>query len=156
MPAYFDALLRYFEFSGRSTRRQFWMFQLTAVFVYCAAAFLDVAGSTRIPDPFRPGFFLTCAIVFQLFPQITVTARRLQDGGRSGWWWLLGLVPLGNLVLLAWAGFSPSQPGENAYGPEEGTPPRQASSTYEYDKAPRRQGSGGTRLVATVDAPQRF
>jgi uncharacterized membrane protein YhaH (DUF805 family) len=156
MPAYFDALLRYFEFSGRSTRRQFWMFQLTALFVCFVAAFLDMAAAGRSTDPLRPGFFLAFAVIFHLLPQVTVTVRRLHDSGRSGWWYWLNFVPFGGLVILAWTGFSPSEPGENAYGPEEVTPAFRAVPAPDYERALRRPGSGHASVAATPNAPQRF
>jgi uncharacterized membrane protein YhaH (DUF805 family) len=50
-------------------------------------------------------------------PGLAVTARRLHDIGRSGWWMLLWLVPLvGWIVLIVWY-CQPGQPGTNQYGP---------------------------------------
>lgn len=38
-----------------------------------------------------------------LLPSLAVTARRLHDIGRSGWWQLVALIPLvGWLILLYW------------------------------------------------------
>jgi uncharacterized membrane protein YhaH (DUF805 family) len=38
-----------------------------------------------------------------LLPHVAVTARRLHDTGRSGWWPLIGLIPLvGFVVLVIW------------------------------------------------------
>jgi len=35
-----------------------------------------------------------------LVPWIAISVRRLRDAGRSGWWVLLAVVPLGNAVLV--------------------------------------------------------
>ena len=52
-----------------------------------------------------------------LVPSIAVTIRRLHDTGRSGWWCLIGLVPVvGGIVLLVFMCLD-STPGANAYGP---------------------------------------
>lgn len=54
-------------------------------------------------------------------PSLAVAVRRLHDIGRSGWWLLIGLIPLvGAFVLLVFA-VQDSQPGSNAYGPNPKT-----------------------------------
>ena len=45
-----------------------------------------------------------------------IAAWRLHDIGRTGWWILIGFVPLiGSIVLLVFA-LLDSQPGDNQYG----------------------------------------
>jgi len=52
-----------------------------------------------------------------LIPSIAVSVRRLHDINRSGWWLLIGLIPIiGAIILLIFAA-TDSQPGENQYGP---------------------------------------
>ena len=52
-----------------------------------------------------------------LIPSLSVSVRRLHDIDRSGWWLLIGLVPLvGWIVSLIWH-LSESESGENRYGP---------------------------------------
>ena len=52
-----------------------------------------------------------------LIPGFAVLFRRLHDTGRSGWWWLIGFIPLiGAIVLIIFCCLD-SQPGENQYGP---------------------------------------
>jgi uncharacterized membrane protein YhaH (DUF805 family) len=52
-----------------------------------------------------------------LLPSLAVTARRLHDTGRSGWWILIGIIPLiGAIVLLVFE-CQDSQPQTNQYGP---------------------------------------
>jgi uncharacterized membrane protein YhaH (DUF805 family) len=58
-----------------------------------------------------------------LIPSLAVTVRRLHDIDRSGWWILIGLVPLiGTIVLLVFA-VTEGTPGTNQYGlnPKEAT-----------------------------------
>ncbi|HUF51616.1 MAG TPA: DUF805 domain-containing protein [Longimicrobiales bacterium] len=52
-----------------------------------------------------------------LIPGIAVSVRRLHDTGRSGWWLLIGLIPLiGAIVLLVFM-LSDSAAGDNQWGP---------------------------------------
>ena len=52
-----------------------------------------------------------------LLPTLAVSVRRLHDTDRSGWWLLLGLIPIiGNLILLWWY-IQAGTPGDNEYGP---------------------------------------
>ena len=61
-----------------------------------------------------------------LVPSIAVGVRRLHDTGRSGWWLLIGFIPLiGAIVLIVFFLFD-SQPGTNAYGPNPKEAPASA------------------------------
>lgn len=52
---------------------------------------------------------------FTLLPVYSITARRLHDTGRSGWWSLLNVIPvLGGLFLLMWM-LATGDPEENEY-----------------------------------------
>ena len=46
-----------------------------------------------------------------------MTVRRLHDTGRTGWWWLIVLVPLVGWIVLLVFECQDSQPGANRYGP---------------------------------------
>ncbi|MGH8611865.1 MAG: DUF805 domain-containing protein, partial [Gammaproteobacteria bacterium] len=48
---------------------------------------------------------------------IAVSVRRLHDSGKSGWWLLIGLVPLLGAIMLLVFMVQDSVPGENQYGP---------------------------------------
>ena len=51
-----------------------------------------------------------------LLPSLAVSVRRLQDTGKSGWFVLLGLIPLVGGLILIYFYAQDSQPGENQYG----------------------------------------
>jgi uncharacterized membrane protein YhaH (DUF805 family) len=52
-----------------------------------------------------------------IIPALAVSVRRLHDTGRSGWWLLVGVVPLiGCFILLVFT-LQDSDPGDNEYGP---------------------------------------
>jgi len=109
---------RYAQFSGRSSRKEFWTFYLGNLLIVLTL-------SSLIQSPAR-----TLLIVFALavfVPTLAVMVRRLHDQGRRGWWVLLGFIPaIGGLVVLVLMAFD-GQPGDNAYGPDpKGVPPEGA------------------------------
>ena len=65
-----------------------------------------------------------------LIPSIAVAVRRLHDTGRTGWWLLIGFIPLVGIIVLLVFLFTDSQPGPNQYGPNpKGTTPGMAPAT---------------------------
>ena len=118
MEWYLMVLKRYAQFSGRSRRKELWLFMLfntiigTVLYTCGIAALAAGSGLSRL--------FFALYIIYGLavlIPGWAVGARRLHDIGRSGWWWLIAFVPLAGAILLIvwWA--SDSQPGANQYGP---------------------------------------
>jgi uncharacterized membrane protein YhaH (DUF805 family) len=110
--AYFDAMRRYFDFSGRSTRSQFWLFTLIVLVLGIIGIVLDasVLGSSE------PSLFSSIVYLAHLIPSIGVTVRRLHDSDRRGWWVLIGLVPLVGVIALIVFGCLPSSTGHNRFG----------------------------------------
>jgi uncharacterized membrane protein YhaH (DUF805 family) len=115
---------RYFDFSGRSSRMEYWMFTLFGTIVVLAGIVLFVAlgydDATEEANFF--GWFLGVAgimwLLFSIVPSISVTVRRLHDAGFSGWFYFISAVPyVGSLVLLIMMVLG-STPGDNKYGPE--------------------------------------
>jgi uncharacterized membrane protein YhaH (DUF805 family) len=50
-------------------------------------------------------------------PSVAVGVRRLHDTGRSGWWLLIGLIPLVGAVVLIVFFCTDSERGPNRWGP---------------------------------------
>jgi len=94
-------LRRYAQFSGRSRRKEYWMFFLFVFIVRFVLIALDsVLGLGGIG---RSGNGLLSAIfsLAVLVPSIAVGVRRLHDTDRSGWWLLVSLLAaLPGLVLM--------------------------------------------------------
>jgi uncharacterized membrane protein YhaH (DUF805 family) len=79
---------KYADFSGCASRSEYWWWTL-----FVAAVGLVL----QFTLPLAYILFALAVIV----PGFAVTIRRLHDTGRSGWWWLIGFVPLvGAIVLL--------------------------------------------------------
>jgi uncharacterized membrane protein YhaH (DUF805 family) len=113
---YFDALLRYFEFWGRTSRAQYWTYQLLMLAAIAAAVLADVGAIRTGFEQEHIGLIVAFVTIFHYVPTITTTVRRLHDIGKSGWWYLLCFVPLGGFVVLFWM-FRRGDTGDNGYGP---------------------------------------
>ena len=51
-----------------------------------------------------------------VFPCVMLIIRRLHDIGRSGWWWLLALVPLVNFIFGIYLMSKKGEMGPNRFG----------------------------------------
>jgi uncharacterized membrane protein YhaH (DUF805 family) len=112
---YFDVLKKYFVFSGRARRKEYWMFTLFNIIAYIL---LTVIAMVLGMQSNKHGLnFLTGLYSLLVFlPSLGVTVRRLHDTGRSGWWVLISLVPIiGGIVLLVFMLLDST--GSNEYGP---------------------------------------
>jgi uncharacterized membrane protein YhaH (DUF805 family) len=123
MKWFIKALKQYADFSGRARRKEYWMFFLFYMIFGAVEMILDkTLGTTyRITFSFS-GQSLEYGWIYQIYtmativPCLAVGVRRLHDIGKSGWNYLLGLIPLvGAIILLVWA-CKEGQWGENKWG----------------------------------------
>ena len=117
---YLEVLKKYAVFDGRARRQEYWMFILFNIIITAVLALIDSLIGTVIR---QAGFGLLQGLydLAVLIPSIAVTVRRLHDTGRTGWWILIGLIPvIGGIVLLIFM-LLDSEPGENQYGPNPKT-----------------------------------
>ncbi len=108
MSWYIAVLKKYFVFSGRARRKEYWMF---ALFNFIIAIVLGVVGG--ILGTAIIGMLYSLAV---LIPGIAVTFRRLHDIGKSGWWLLLLLVPIIGVIVILVFMFLAGEEGDNQYG----------------------------------------
>ena len=111
------ALKKYAQFTGRSQRSEFWFFMLFFMILLIVLSIVDkMAFGGEDGAPGMPILtLLACAAL--LVPSIAVAIRRLHDTGRSGWWYLIQLVPVvGPIILIVFCA-QDSKAGANAYGP---------------------------------------
>lgn len=107
--AYCNAFRNYANFSGRTSRKDFWYFIL--VHALAAIGILIVDGG-----------FLTGGLLYGLYvlagliPTMAAYSRRLHDTGRSGWMWLWSITGIGAIPVLIWFA-QQGTPGPNKYGP---------------------------------------
>lgn len=118
MREYIKVMRNYANFRGRASRKEYWMSQLFFFLIYLAALFLDLALGTTFgeSDSIFQGVFSSLAFLVHLVPLIAVTVRRLHDIDKSGWYFLISLIPLGPILLFIWM-LKPGTRGENRFGP---------------------------------------
>lgn len=117
-------LRRYADFSGRSRRKEFWMFLLGYMLLGMAITIIFAAFGAFSGAQWTPAgqgiFFLVIAVLgLGLFiPSLAVYVRRFHDQDRSGWWVLLAFVPyLGGLILIVFMCIEGTR-GPNRFGPD--------------------------------------
>jgi len=113
------ALRKYCDFKGRAPRAEYWWFFLLAAILMIVAQGLDAA-------LFGKQSLFTLVLFLAIFlPYLGVGVRRFHDIGMSGWWVLLGVIPILGLLALIFFYVRPGTPGENRFGPNplgDGTP----------------------------------
>lgn len=112
----FMPLRRYADFSGRSRRMEFWMWQLLQFILYIGVIVLTVVlgGGAMMMLGKDPTSALaaggTILLLFGIYgiyclailiPSLAVAVRRLHDTNRAGWWLLGPVVPY---ILIMFAG----------------------------------------------------
>lgn len=122
--------LKYAQFTGRSDRKEFWYFCLFYILVSAILSVIDgVAFGGGVHGVIGQGFdysssgpLATIFGIASFIPGIAVSVRRLHDTNRSGWLYLLWLIPIiGWILLLIWY-CQKGQPTANAHGePPEGS-----------------------------------
>lgn len=110
---------RYADFSGRSRRKEFWMFQLGIVLLYIAVVILGaILGAISETRAGIVMIIFAIAMLGLIIPSLAVAVRRLHDQDKSGWMILLGFIPLiGGIILLVFY-CTEGTPGPNQYGPD--------------------------------------
>ena len=113
---YLDVLKKYAIFTGRSRRKEYWMFFLFNILISIALSVADMAlGLADSETGSGPISLVYSLAVF--IPSIAVGIRRLHDVDRSGWWTLVIFVPLIGLILLLYWFCKDGTPGDNRFGP---------------------------------------
>ncbi len=126
-------LKRYADFTGRSRRMEYWMFQLGQIILYSVvgiACFVLAALIGQASEELAgliiifPILLLAMALIV---PNLAVQVRRLHDQDKSGWMILIGLIPFGGFILLIFM-FLEGTAGPNQYGED---PKGTAADTFE-------------------------
>jgi uncharacterized membrane protein YhaH (DUF805 family) len=110
----------YTNFSGRARRSEYWFIQLFLLLTNLAAAAIDLAlmngDVDRLIANGGGGIVGLIWIVATIVPALAALIRRLHDTSRSGWWALIGLLPIaGGIVLLVFT-VQETAAGDNKYG----------------------------------------
>ena len=120
MNYYLKVLQNYTTFSGRARRSEYWYFVLfNMIFAITAMIIDNVLGTTfkmgyGVSLPY--GYVYLLYILVVMIPSLAVAVRRLHDVGKSGWFFLIALIPIiGSIWLLVLLATDSIQ-GDNKYG----------------------------------------
>ncbi len=109
----------YANFNGRARRKEYWMFTLFFLLFALLAGF--VIGILSAVGETVAMIAIILAVVWylaHLVPSLAVTVRRLHDTGKSGWFYLLAIIPyIGGLIIFIFTVIEGDK-GDNKYGPD--------------------------------------
>lgn len=112
--------INFFSPSSRINRLRYWAHG--AVFAIAFYAILAVGGALyAFVSPWVGVPIVVVGYIGLLVFSVIVMIQRLHDLNKTGWMWLLALVPLANIYLLIILIFFKGTPGRNNYGLQ--TPP---------------------------------
>ena len=101
----------YAKFDGRARRSEYWYWVLAVVI-----AEIVVLGIRTVAEGLGQVLYIALVLAV-LVPSLAVAVRRLHDTGRSGWWLLIGLIPIIGAIVLIVFYVQDSAAGANEYGP---------------------------------------
>jgi len=102
-------------YDGRISRSQYWIgFLVFVVVAFVVGLALGAMGSGGNGEPGILEILLNIALIPLVF---AVYIKRFHDLGKSGWFSLLLIVPLVNILVgIFWLGFVKGTDGPNEYG----------------------------------------
>ena len=109
-----EAFRNMFNYAGRASRSAYWWFALFEVLAWVGVLILAVIfAALRVPA--ISILLYVAAVIGSILVGLPLTVRRLHDTDRSGFWYLIALVPFGGIVLLVFT-LLEGTPGPNRYG----------------------------------------
>jgi uncharacterized membrane protein YhaH (DUF805 family) len=106
---------KYVAFKGRARRPEYWWWILFYVLVLVGLSILD----GLITYIGGPGILSTLASLGLFLPTLAVQVRRLHDTDRSGWWVLIGLIPLIGWIIILIFLCQRGTEGPNRFGSDD-------------------------------------
>jgi uncharacterized membrane protein YhaH (DUF805 family) len=107
---------KYFTFSGRASRSEYWLCVVAYMVLYIVAMILDFSFGLWSEEA-GIGTFSGIVFVATLIPTTAVAVRRLHDTNRVGWWYLIIIVPLFGVIALVVMFCLKGTDGDNRFGP---------------------------------------
>ena len=105
---------KYADFSGRALRSEFWWFVLFSILGGIVTTIIDTMILGYSIESYGPVNIIFTVVL--ILPGIAVTARRLHDINKSGWWQLIELTIIGILLIIIWNA-TEGEKKKNIYGP---------------------------------------
>ena len=102
---------KYADFSGRSRRKEYWMFAAVNFGLMFIVQFIGGLISPTVASIL--GLLVSLPLIV---PGIAVAVRRMHDVGKSGWWLLVMLVPILGFLYILYLAIKDGQPEANQWG----------------------------------------
>ena len=112
--SFISVFINWKNFSGRACRSEFWYFTLSVTLISFLLALTEAAAGI-FSEEFGYGPFSALFQIIVIIPSISITSRRLQDRGISGWWQLSYITIIGIFVILILL-MLPAKEDENKWG----------------------------------------
>ena len=101
---YLDILTnKYADFKGRARRKEYWMWTLYYTVILLFAMVLDNALGLNfelLGQNLGYGWLYVTIGITHLVPGLGIVVRRLHDVGKSGWFYLIILIPLIGFIWI--------------------------------------------------------
>lgn len=110
---------RLLAWSGRIGRVRYLAYSSAAVIAVLLVAGLSggLLGAAGLGETSLLGVVQGVVGIAMMVASFVIARRRFNDMGRSGWWSVLLVVPLANVVATLWLVFGKGDSGPNAFGP---------------------------------------
>lgn len=105
------------NFRGRACRSEFWYFTLAVCLIAVVISIIEISIGIVDLDSSDPqqGILSNIFFLMIMIPSLSVTSRRLQDRGFSGWWQLSYFVVVG-IFIIPIICMLPAKENENKWG----------------------------------------
>jgi uncharacterized membrane protein YhaH (DUF805 family) len=119
---------QFFDFSGRATRREYWLFQVQLLVLYLGMLLAAGALGERFQSDTTNaivGLATILAVLFYVIASLSSGVRRIHDHDKSGWLFVLTFIPLIGWIFFLIMALTPGTDGDNSYGrdPRDGDLP---------------------------------
>jgi len=106
---------KYANFSDRASRSEYWYFALFIFIATIVLTLIDMSAGTYDAKSGH-GLLGTIFSLAMLVPNLSVTVRRLHDVDKSGWWMLIGIIPIIGAIWMLVLFCSKGTEGQNRFG----------------------------------------
>lgn len=103
------SVVMYFSFSGRIERGRFWGVSIAISLALFVLSFLLVSQGI-------PALLYLISLLILSYIQLCLNSKRLHDQSISGWYQLIGLIPVVGQAILLWRFFRLGDQADNIYG----------------------------------------
>jgi uncharacterized membrane protein YhaH (DUF805 family) len=105
----------YTSFEGRIPRSSFWIGILVILGISIVLSVVDGIAGLQFGQ--GVGILSTIFAIICIYPAVALYAKRWHDRNKSGWWTLIGFVPIiGAIWIIVELGCLRGTVGQNTYG----------------------------------------